>query len=289
MRKKRCAMRFPGGKAGALTLSYDDGVQQDLRLIGLCDRYGTKCTFHLNSGRFGRRRIEARPDGTVLDRSCVTEAEAARIYAAHEVGGHGLWHSDLTGIGSPAAMREIIDDRLALEALTGAPVTSFSYPYGAHNETVREILRLAGYRCARTTASTGGFAIPRDFLQWDPTCHHDDPRLMDLAEAFCAPEPDAFPQPRLFCLWGHSYEFDAHGNWDTLERFLAFCAQARERIWFASCGEIADYVEAFRALRWSADGETAENPTARDLWLSAGAGGVRKIPAGASARIPPES
>lgn len=32
--------RFPGGKGKCLTLSYDDGVEQDIRLIGLMKQYG---------------------------------------------------------------------------------------------------------------------------------------------------------------------------------------------------------------------------------------------------------
>ena len=43
-------MRFPGGLGKALTLSYDDGVEQDRQLMALLDRFGIRCTFNLNSG-----------------------------------------------------------------------------------------------------------------------------------------------------------------------------------------------------------------------------------------------
>ena len=52
------SMRFPGGTPRALTLSYDDGVQQDLRLIELMNATGLRATFNLNSGCFS-------PEGTV--------------------------------------------------------------------------------------------------------------------------------------------------------------------------------------------------------------------------------
>ena len=42
-------MRFPGGRAKALTLSYDDGVVQDIRLIDIMRRHGLKGTFNINS------------------------------------------------------------------------------------------------------------------------------------------------------------------------------------------------------------------------------------------------
>ena len=35
-------MRFPKGKAKALTLSYDDGVEQDIRLMDIMDKNGLK-------------------------------------------------------------------------------------------------------------------------------------------------------------------------------------------------------------------------------------------------------
>ena len=40
-------MRFPGGKKKALTLSYDDGVEQDIRLIDIMKKNGLKGTFNL--------------------------------------------------------------------------------------------------------------------------------------------------------------------------------------------------------------------------------------------------
>ena len=41
-------MRFPGGKAKAVTLSYDDGCIQDIRLSNVISPLGLKCTFNLN-------------------------------------------------------------------------------------------------------------------------------------------------------------------------------------------------------------------------------------------------
>ena len=43
-------LRFPGGKIKALTLSYDDGVEQDEKLVDIMVKYGLKGTFNLNSG-----------------------------------------------------------------------------------------------------------------------------------------------------------------------------------------------------------------------------------------------
>ena len=45
-------MRFPDGKAKALTLSYDDGVEQDEHLLEIVLKHGLKGTFNINSGCF---------------------------------------------------------------------------------------------------------------------------------------------------------------------------------------------------------------------------------------------
>ena len=46
----RIRLRYPGGRCKALTLSYDDGVQTDVRLIEIMKKNGLKGTFNLNSG-----------------------------------------------------------------------------------------------------------------------------------------------------------------------------------------------------------------------------------------------
>ena len=48
--------RFPSGKAKALTLSYDDGVEQDIRLIQILNQHGLKATFNLNTGCYTEDR-----------------------------------------------------------------------------------------------------------------------------------------------------------------------------------------------------------------------------------------
>ena len=45
-------MKFKDGKSKALTLSYDDGVVQDIRLIDIMNKHGLKGTFNINSGLY---------------------------------------------------------------------------------------------------------------------------------------------------------------------------------------------------------------------------------------------
>ena len=50
-------LRFPGGKGKALTFSYDDGVEEDIRLIEIFRKNGMRGTFNLNSGQMGNKDI----------------------------------------------------------------------------------------------------------------------------------------------------------------------------------------------------------------------------------------
>lgn len=39
------------------TVSYDDGTEQDCRIIALMEQYGIKGTFNISSGLFGKKAI----------------------------------------------------------------------------------------------------------------------------------------------------------------------------------------------------------------------------------------
>ena len=47
-------LRFPGGKAKAVTLSYDDSTKDDIRFLETINKYNLKCTFNLVSHWIGR-------------------------------------------------------------------------------------------------------------------------------------------------------------------------------------------------------------------------------------------
>ena len=156
-----------------------------------------------------------------------------------------------------------------------------AYPFGTLSDDVVEILRLAGIAYSRTTVSRLNFDIPTDWLRLGATCHHENPALTELGEKFTVSAPNR--EPWLFYLWGHAYEFEGHDNWHVIERFLKTVGH-RDDVWYATNIEIHDYVQAFRALRFSVDGTLAQNPTAVDVWALRD-GEVVRIPAGATVRL----
>lgn len=264
MGKRFDTLLFPGGKSKAFTLSYDDGVVQDRRLAELLRRCGLKCTFNLGSGLLGHAETGRAPGGREVDVSKVSPEEVGEVYRAHEIAGHGLYHSALDTVGTPLAMYEIIEDKRRLEQLSGKPLKMFAYPFGLYNDQVIQMLSQAGYQGARTVNSTHKFDLPEDFMIWNPTCHHSDSALMELARQFI----DGFSfGPMLFYVWGHAYEFDGEGNWQVIEALAEFMSGHGDQVWFASNGEIIDYVNAYRRLEYSADGLAIYNPSAVDVTI----------------------
>ena len=257
-------MLFPEGKRKALTFSYDDGTIHDRRLAALLNEYGMKGTFNLNYGLLGKGGMET-VNGIETDFSRVEAEEVRCLYQGHEIASHAYSHASLTGLPKNMAATEVLKDRYNLEQLTGELIRGFAYPYGAYNSQIEEILDACGIEYARTVESTGDFCLPEDFLAWHPTCHHEDERLMALAEKFCREEKDG---PFVFYLWGHSYEFEQKNNWELMENFLKYMAQYKEDIWCATNIEILDYVKAYRELKRSTDGKILMNPNATPLYVA---------------------
>lgn len=283
MGKRFDTMLFPGGKSKAFTLSYDDGVVQDRRLAALFRQYGLKCSFNLGSGLLGHKETGRAPGRKEIDVSKVSPEEVPEVYRSHEIAGHGLYHSSLPDVGTPLAMYEIIEDKRRLEQISGQPLKMFAYPFGLYNDQVIQMLSLAGYQGARTVTSTHEFEIPENFMLWNPTCHHNDQRLMELAQRFIKGTSFA---PMLFYVWGHAYEFDGQDNWEVIERLAEYMSGHGEEVWFAANGEIITYVNAYRRLEYSADGLSIYNPSAVDVTIRM-ASESAVLPAGRVTRLEP--
>ena len=73
-------------------------------------------------------------------------------------------------------------------------------------------------------------------------------------------------EKQLFYIWGHSYEFEADGNWDVIEKFAELTG-GKDSIWYANNLEIYDYIADFKRLYCSVDGSRMHNPTNRTLWF----------------------
>ncbi|MBO4616141.1 MAG: polysaccharide deacetylase family protein [Lachnospiraceae bacterium] len=258
-------MCYPGGLHKALTLSYDDGVEQDKKLIEIMVKYGLKGTFNLNSGIYAAEGT-VYPEGTIHRRMPKSEIDKLYIQNGMEVATHGYTHPFLNRIPPHVATKEIMEDRRTLEEQFNCVVRGHAYPFGCFNDTVVDILKQCGIVYARTVRSTHWFNPPEDWLRLDPTCHHDDPKLFELCDMYLKMNGD-WGYPQIFYLWGHAYEFEANNNWDRIEKFGELMG-GHDDIWYATNIEIYNYLECCKQLRFTADVSLVENPTAIDIWFT---------------------
>lgn len=253
-------LRFPGGRAKALTLSYDDDVEENIRFVQILDRYGLKATFNLNMGMFAR-------EGEQTRRMSLAAAQELYKNTPHEIAVHTLTHMPLYSVPDNMATYEVIEDIHRAEQAFGGIVRGMAYPNNSFHAGTGDLLRACGIAYCRTTVATHKFNLPENWLYLNPTCHHDDRQLFELCDRFLEKEPRKDAQ--MFYLWGHTYEFDDHDNWDVIERF-AEKMSGRDDIWYATNIEIYDYVQAYRSLIFSADGLVVYNPTVTEVFFELG-------------------
>ncbi len=264
-------LRFPEGKYKAVTLSYDDGHVCDKRMAEIMEPYGLKCTFNINSRRMGSspKKLTAQ------------EIQKELVDRGHEIAVHGRDHRAPCAIRPVEAMGEFLDGRRELEEIFGRIIRGCAYPdsgirvqaNGSDYEGVKNFLTAMDIVYARTLGGDNdGFEMPTDWHAWMPTAHHRNPEIFSYIEKFNKLKDDGKStgrRPRLFYLWGHSYEFDQEIPFNSWAHFEAICKalSGKEDTWYATNMEIYEYVKAYDSLIFSADGKRVYNPTLQKVWF----------------------
>lgn len=259
----RILMRYPEGKGKALTFSYDDGVYSDIRFAKIMDEYGLRATFNINGGLFCNEN-DKKDDPTRR----MTKKEAYDLYAnsRHEVALHGYLHCRLKEIPNSLLAYEYVKDREVLEGMFDRIVRGMAYPYGHCNEEIAAVVRDCGIAYGRTVVSTEKFELPQNWLLLNPTCHHKNPRLMELAAQFNEKTVNPWESAMLFYVWGHTYEFERENNWNVIEEFAKEIS-GKDDTWYATNIEIYEYIEAYKRLRVSIDSGIVMNPSSIPVWF----------------------
>ena len=236
---------FPQGKRFCVTFSYDDGKFNDIRLCELFKKYGLKATFNLNSSTIGND-------------SYISEQDVKNMVAdGFEIAVHSVHHPLLETLPNELIVNEILEDKRALEKLTGKIITGMAYPFGTYDDRVIEIAKNCGIKYSRTIKNNN-YLMPTDFMEWHSTCHH-----RDMAKYI--PLPDNLWK-RILYVWGHSYEFNTEELWAEFEENLKQIA-FKDDVWYATNGEIYEYITAQKSLVFSANKDMVYNPSAIDVWI----------------------
>ena len=257
-------MRYPGGRAKAVTFSYDDGILSDKRLAELFDKYGMKATFNF----------------TCKFRFTDEELQSIFLSKGHEIAVHGANHRPNGNQRPIEGIRDVLDCRLELEKRCGRIIRGMAYPdsgitlfgnFGSYEQVKNYLTELEIVYSRTLAGDNDSFALPNDFHAWMPSAHHDNPKIMEYIEKFLNLDLSekayhAKRHPRLFYIWGHSFELDNKDNWEHMEEICQKLSGNSE-IWYATNIEIYDYVEAYKRLVYSADGTLVYNPSLFSVWI----------------------
>lgn len=226
-----------------VTLSFDDGLEQDKKIIEILKKYGLKATFNLNSGMFGQAGRIGRmgdygmfnlPDKDSFKAKLlkavpccrIPEDEVLSVYDGFEIASHGTNHDNLSKLDETALEAAAGADIDRLSKIFGNKVNGYVYAYGGYSDKAIEYLKSKGILYARTTKSTGKFEFPENPLKFDPTAWLIEAAVPELIEQF--DKAEANNGDLLLSLWGHGYEFDfgtPNCNW---ERFETLCKRLSE-------------------------------------------------------------
>lgn len=265
-------MRFPGGRQKAVTFSYDDGTKYDKPFVEILDKFGIKCTFNIPSAW-----IEEPSDNA----GHLTPEEIRTLICAkgHEAAVHCAHHRAPGQFRPIEIIKDVLENRLELEKITGCIVRGMAYPNsgilkmenGLSYESIKSYLNDLDIVYSRTLGRDNDmFDMPTDWFAWMPTAHHTNPKIFEYIKKFIDFDSSKYylsdRSPKLFYLWGHSYEFDHDNNWDRLKEICEMLG-SDNNIWYATNIEIYDYTMAYNSLIYSADASRVYNPTLKELWF----------------------
>lgn len=257
-------LRFPEGKGRAVTFSYDDGVKDDLKFAEIINEYSIKCTFNHMS------RVQLTED----------EVRNNFISKGHEIAVHGAKHRAEGVLRPIEGIQDVLSCRKELESKYNMIIRGMAYPdsgiwnlfTGTTYENIKQYLKDLDIAYARTLGQDNNlFRLPEDWHSWMPTAHHKNPKVLEYIDEFLSIDLSEKYQgsdryPRLFYLWGHTYEFERDNNWDLLKEICERIG-GKQDIWYATNMEIYEYVKAYNSLEYSSDGTIIHNPTAYTIWF----------------------
>lgn len=236
------------------TMSFDDGITQDARIIEILKKYNMPCTFNINTGLYGVRwdwvATAVGKPGLLHLRFTKAELETG-IYDGFDVEVHTLNHPSLAGNygnNKSAIIREVGDDAKNIKELTGIEPVGMAYPGGLESDTsdyvIRTILANTPVRFARLAVSAkkpSDFALPEYWMMWYPTCS-----ICNIATAKTLfkrfANAEVTDHDLLFYGWGHGYELDQNDSWDEFEELIKMISETEGIVFVTN----AEFYELFK-------------------------------------------
>jgi peptidoglycan/xylan/chitin deacetylase (PgdA/CDA1 family) len=213
---------------------WDDGINDDIKLIEVLRKYNAKASFNLNPGLHSESRQGGHNPkwNKVIERLAISELKD--VYEGYTIANHSMTHPRATKIDLDTWRTEVVDARKILQDWFQQPILGFVYPYGDYDAKTAEIVKEAGHIYARTTKNQTPCSPPSDPLQFHSDCHFNNEKFWDLYQKAKDSECG------VFYFWGHSYELVTDADWQAFEAKIARITQDPETEW-------ADLPDLFKA------------------------------------------
>jgi peptidoglycan/xylan/chitin deacetylase (PgdA/CDA1 family) len=219
-------------QGAVITTSWDDGHPLDQRIAELLAKYGLTGTFYIPLEN---------------SRPVMAAGQIRELSEGFEVGAHTIDHVVLTEVSEGTAEEQIRESKERLEDLTGRACETFCFPKGQFHRCHLEMVRRAGFRCARTVELLSTqFPVQRAGILLVPTSVQATPhpwtvyarncakrlgfrtmvnfilhaRSRNWAETTHAMLQVVARHGGVFHLWGHSWEIEEQQQWQQLESVL---------------------------------------------------------------------
>jgi len=160
-------------------LTFDDGYEDNYTLLfPMLKKFSFKAVIFMVTGKKENTwdYLDEGRTFPLLERAQILEMNKYGI----EFGAHTMNHVDLTKVEVAEARQEIEGSREALEKLLGKKVSAFAYPYGSVNDTVKELVKRAGFKYGIATV-VGPLAIHEDIFNIRRIVAHPDTNLSRFA------------------------------------------------------------------------------------------------------------
>jgi len=186
---------------------WDDGVNDDIRLIEILRKHGAKASFNLNpvthkaerSGGFNEKW------GKTIQR--LAKSELLSVYEGFTIANHSMTHPWPTRIPLEDWRAEVFDARKELQDWFQQPIHGFVYPFGDYDAATADVVREAGHCYARTTKNATPCLPVEDPMAFHADCHFHSDKFWELYEKAKVSGCGAF------YFWGHSYEICTEEQW----------------------------------------------------------------------------
>lgn len=146
----------PTRQGRTAVITFDDGYADNLAACEALEKRGMRATWFIVAGSLASSPswpADGRPAGRILNQHELRQMQAAGM----EIGSHSMHHHRLPTLADEQLAGDLRESRELLEEVTGRPVSSFAYPYGAWDARCAKAVKTAGYGAACTTRT--GWAL----------------------------------------------------------------------------------------------------------------------------------